>query len=134
MKASIINKGDTLLESLLKNYIITDVNAPDEHGKTLLRYTGKNDDAESMKILVERKDVDVNLKDKNSVTPLHCAAKHDHAERVQLLLAYPFIDVNAQRIGCNNFSIYTSLHLEAKEGHAECARLLLANKDININP
>ena len=96
LKASMEEEGNNLLETLLKKHIIPDVNTPDKHGKALIHYAAENHDAESLKILLEQKDVDVNLKDKKSATPLHICSEKGYTECVRLLLAHKNNDVNAQ--------------------------------------
>ena len=94
LKASADTETSNPLQTLLRKHNITDINTPDDNGKTLLHYVVENNDVASLKILLEQKDIHVNPQDNNRMTPLHIAAEKGYSECVTLLLSHKDISIN----------------------------------------
>eukprot|EP01083_Nonionella_stella_P275700 936531_1 len=72
----------------------TDVNTPDEEGRTALNLAAKNGYTEAVRILLENSKVNVNKACNTGCTPLNNAADKGYTEIIRILLENPKINVN----------------------------------------
>ena len=103
---------------LLKNG--ANAHATDNHGKTLLHATAKENAPGVAKVLLSN-GADVNAMDNYGNTPLHVAAEKNVAEVAKVLLS------NGADVNATNTIPWTPLHSAALKNAAEVAAVLLGN-------
>ncbi|MBN1363321.1 MAG: tetratricopeptide repeat protein [Syntrophaceae bacterium] len=104
---------------------ITDLNARDENGWTVLFHIARNGDMETTKLLID-KGADLNVRDIEGWTALMMATLNDHREIVKLLIEKG-ADLNA-----GTDSGWTALMCAAVNGNRELVELLI-EKGADIN-
>ena len=105
----IFKYNEYFLDSEVRKQIAlgADVNAKDEHGKSLLMYAATNLSAQMLEFLIEQ-GADVNAKDDKGQTALMFAAERGGIKNVQVLLKHG-ADVNAKNKWGDSALFYAAL-------------------------
>ena len=109
-------------ESFLKTQI-TDINALDDEGMSLLHYAGINGKIEIIKILFEKFSANINILNLDKKTALHIASIRGHNEVIKYLLS------KGSDIFLQSSSGHNALHYAAHYGKTQIVTLLLEALD-----
>ncbi|WCR59755.1 MAG: Phosphocholine transferase AnkX [Wolbachia endosymbiont of Ctenocephalides felis wCfeF] len=95
---------------------------------TLLHLAAKYGKLETVKYLIEEKNVDINKVDRHGCTALYWAAKHGHLEVVKYFIEEKNVDINLEDGSSRN-----ALHWAARHGHLEVVKYFIEEKNVDIN-
>jgi ankyrin repeat protein len=115
--------------SLLLEMPLTDVNAQDDQGRTVLHKIAKEwqwGSRSVLELLLKNNKVDVNLRDNLGNTALYHAVTLSTLENFKLILEAPGVKINSKnKLGVSAFG------RAYKEGRLEMIRMLLPSQEIN---
>ncbi|KIX99306.1 uncharacterized protein Z520_04882 [Fonsecaea multimorphosa CBS 102226] len=103
------------------------VNQRNSDGHTVLMKAVHNGQTQTVKMLLERKDLEVNAGDNMSDTALGHAVVQDNEEMVKFLLTRPDIDVN-----CEDDGGWTAVRYAVYYGHMNIANILLDHGALDL--
>lgn len=115
-----INQNNVILNALIRQGANPNMHSR-QQGMTALHIASAKNSIETIKYLLQAKNIEINPLDQTKSTPLHLAVKNRHYDTVNLLLK------NGARLNIKNIAGLTPLGLAAKDGNLKLVKHLFEN-------